>query len=198
MLGPNTPIPGTSLRLAFIGQAIQVAVALGCTTALPTVHRRFGAARTYLAGELVMAVCLSVSPLLGAKRPHATLAVLSVGGVGWAVHNTSAFVLCRLVVRAPRAMAFFVSIICTTCAFAQVLVGGLSGLLVQACGGSITTMFGCVGVFVSALILFVWVASERDSFFPRDSTEKEAPDNALAQQLLVSAQIGATSNYRPG
>ena len=143
-----------------------------------------------------MALCLAASPLLGPERPYATLALLSVGGVGWAVHNTSAFVLCRLVVRAPNAMAFFVSIICTTCAFAQVLVGGLSGLLVQACGDSITTMFAWVGALMATVEVCVWLASERDGFFRRGAADDFAtcdPEDALAEKLLASTDQGRPS-----
>ena len=150
-----------------------MAVGLICTSLLPAAHRRFGVARTYLAGELAMAACLAASPLLGRARPYATLAVLGAGGAGWAVHNTSAFVLCRMVVRAPRAVAFFVSIVCTTCAVAQLLVGGLSGLLVQACGGSLPAMFAWAGAAVAVMHAGIWLASERDGFFPRSAATTE-------------------------
>ena len=190
-LGLDTPLPGPwSLRLPYIAMALQAAVGLGCTALLlPGLHRAFGAARTYLVGELLLAACLAVSPALGRARPYATLAVFGLSGVGWAVHNTSAFVLCRAVARAPRAVAFFVSLVCTTLAAAQVLVGAFSGSAVQLCGNSVATMQAWAGSLVFLADLAVLVASERSGVFPCDR------EDALAEKLLRAGSRDSDSAY---
>jgi solute carrier family 45 protein 1/2/4 len=190
-LGLDTPLPGPwSLRLPYIAMALQAAVGLGCTALLlPGLHRAFGAARTYLIGELLLAACLAVSPALGRERPYATLAVFGLSGVGWAVHNTSAFVLCRAVARAPRAVAFFVSLVCTTLAAAQVLVGAFSGSAVQLCGNNVATMQAWAGSLVFLTDLAVLVASERSGVFPRDRGD------ALAEKLLRAGSRDSDSAY---
>ena len=198
-LGLDTPLPGPlSLRLPYIAMALQAAVGLGFTAlVLPRLHRALGAARTYLVGELLLAACLAVSPALGRARPNATLAVFGLSGVGWAVHNTSAFVICRAIARAPRAVAFFVSLVCTTLASAQVLVGAFSGSAVQLCGNNVATMQAWAGSLIFLTDLAVLVASERSGMFPRKQPDTKSSGVPPSSSISVRSGRGAAECESP-
>ena len=71
-------------------------------------------------------------------------------GPTFATHNTSAFVLARLITRSASDTAFVVGMVNATTSLAQVLVAALSGIVVQS-AGSVTCLFVGAGAVVLAL-----------------------------------------------
>ena len=139
-LGLGTKLRGASLPL--VALAAQTFVGVGVGPFLPRANRCFGAAAVWIFGELLLLGAVAASRWLGPERPVATLVVVALSGASFAPHTSNAQILCRRFSRDEAALSTAAALVNNTMTAAQILVGGLAGLLVS-CG---EPEFGCHSV----------------------------------------------------
>jgi solute carrier family 45 protein 1/2/4 len=200
-LGLGTKLRGASLPL--VALAAQTFVGVGVGPFLPRANRCFGAAAVWILGELLLLGAVAASRWLGPERPVATLVVVALSGASFAPHTSNAQILCRRFSRDEAALSTAAALVNNTMTAAQILVGGLAGLLVN-CGAS---EFGCrsvgaglfwgVGVGGAAVDVALVVL---DLCYLRSGAfaERRPRDRSLQEPLLDEPPAAAVPPLTPG
>jgi len=185
-LGLQTSLAGTSLSFPMAMMFIQTLVALIFSFFLPKLNRIFPTAWVWLLIELLNLGSICSARWLGLNNPIATFVILAIsGGPYYIVHFTNAQLLCRIMISDEDKIGWVAGLLNNTMTAAQVLVGGLSGLIVvcnkqandstQACpeiGEVLYFWVGLIGFIIDLFILALDVIYFEGRIFSFKSEKK--------------------------
>ena len=137
-LGLDTKLTGTTFSLPLVIMATQTLVGiLVLNGPLSHLNRWFGKGHVWLFASFGYTVCLGSCRVLGAHVPVLTLFVMCLGGVSIACNSSNVYSIVRDIVNDEDSVGWAIGMANNTMPVAQILVGGLTGLMVD-CSSSTT------------------------------------------------------------
>ena len=130
-LGLDTKVTGTNFSLPLVILAVQTLVGiLVLNGPLEHLNKCLGKGYVWLLSGFVYSIILGACRYLGSSYPLLTLFIVSLGGVGVAAISANVYGIVRDIVDDDDSIGWAISMCNNTMPVAQILVGGLSGLMV--------------------------------------------------------------------
>jgi len=130
-LGLDTKLIGTRFSLPLVAMATQTLVGiLVLNGPLKKMNEWFGRGHVWLLSCVGYMIILACSCLLGPTLPLTTLSILSIGGISIACNSSNVYSIVRDIVDDEDSVGWAISMANNTMPIAQILVGGLNGLMV--------------------------------------------------------------------
>ena len=151
------------IRVAFLGLAAGAALSIVTTIFLPALNDRIGTVNVWLCGEVSFAVCMVVTPFI--PRPEVmwwpSIIVGAFSGIGYATHSNNPYIICEDIADrhnpggGEEHRGFANSLVNLTITVAQIIIGAVGGLVVQATGNAhwLFTLTGAIMGIASLVIL---------------------------------------------
>ena len=146
---------------AFLGLATAALVGLLTTFVIKRLNHRWGVGTTYFIGELSFCVCLILTRW--ANKGWHTVLLSGCTGFMYASHQTNVYIMAQLSLSKEvhsRNRSLIVAAIQSCMPIAQVLVGGLSGVVIRVLDNRPELLFfyaGATGLFVQSVLLIKYL-----------------------------------------